>query len=44
MTLVQYNKYVVSNVDADGLVLEPRDISSHSADLCTHAFWALCGY
>ena len=32
MKLVQYNEYLISIVDTDGLVLLHQDISSHSAD------------
>ena len=31
MKLVQYNQYLVSTVDTDGLVLWHQGISSHSA-------------
>ena len=32
MKLVQHNEYLISIVDADGLVLDHQSISSHNAD------------
>ena len=32
MKLVQYNEYLVSTVDTDGLVLKHQGISSYSAE------------
>ena len=32
MKLVQYNNYLVSTVDTDGMVLQHQGISSHSAE------------
>ena len=42
MKLVQYNEYLVSIVDTDGLVLKHQDISSHSAEytpMVTSCLW-----
>ena len=32
MKLAQYNEYLMSTVNTDGLVLEHQDIRSHSAE------------
>ena len=38
MKLVQYNEYLISIVDTDGLVLKHQGISSHSADYAPMRF------
>ena len=38
MKLVQYNEFLVSIVDTDGLVLQHQDISSRSADYAPMRF------
>ena len=36
--MAQYNKYLVSTVEPDVLVLQHQDISSHSADYAPMCF------
>ena len=38
MKLVEWNKYLISIVDTDGLVLQHQGISSHSADYAPMRF------
>ena len=42
-TLVQYNDYLVNNVDTDSLVLEQQGISSHSAENASMHFQLFMG-
>ena len=45
MKLVQYNEYLVSTVDTDGLVFQHLGISSHSAECapCVSSFLCIKG-
>ena len=40
MNLVQYNEYLVSTVDTDGLLLQRQGISSYSAEYAAICFQA----
>ena len=42
--LVQYNEYLISTVDTDGLVLQHQAISSHSAEYTPMHFQLFMGY
>ena len=41
--LAQYNEYLISTVDTDGLVLQHQGFSSHSAEYALVCFLAFNG-